>query len=241
MEIYVIRHAESELNRDRRFVGGRSSWCEINELGRRQARVLGEALTDRGIGFDAVATSTAVRTQQTARYCLEAMGMPPYSIAHYDPDFLEISMGAWEGQPRKEVYTDEALAKLRRDAWNFAPPQGESQREVARRMQRALARLVVAQPEGVERVAVFTHGFAIRCLLISMSPERRPQDILDLVIANTSINHLILDLPAGFDPNGDALSEGMFEEVAVNDIRHLYEAKVPCLDGTLNPDATTPE
>lgn len=69
MDLYVIRHADA---------GDREKWTgddvarPLTDLGRRQARALGEAFRRQGIALGAVVTSPFTRTWQTAGEFREA-------------------------------------------------------------------------------------------------------------------------------------------------------------------------
>lgn len=219
----LIRHAESELNRDRSRVGGRAPWCEINALGREQSRALGRRLAGEGVRWARVCSSTAVRTQQTARYCLEAMGESPWRIEPSSA-LLEQHMGAFEGQPRAAVYTPEVLAAVSPNPWGWAPPGGESQAECGARLRAWLEREVVGwEADGAARVAVFTHGLAIRCLLTDLF-GLDTLAVMKLAVENTSITTLV------HAHDGWAI-------MRQNDARHLADEGLEVLDSVHAPQA----
>jgi phosphohistidine phosphatase len=70
MDLYLIRHADA---------GSREEWQgddvsrALTPLGVKQAHALGEALSQRGISFDAILTSPYIRAAQTASEIMEAM------------------------------------------------------------------------------------------------------------------------------------------------------------------------
>src|SRR5207244_1461401 len=61
--LYLVRHGETDWNRERRFQG--TSDIPLNELGRAQSRALAQRLTDARL--DAVYTSPLSRAVETAR------------------------------------------------------------------------------------------------------------------------------------------------------------------------------
>ena len=63
MKLYVVRHGESESNRDKRFSG----WSQVHltEQGRRDAQRAGEMLA--GLHFDRVYASDLQRALETAQ------------------------------------------------------------------------------------------------------------------------------------------------------------------------------
>ena len=101
-----------------------------------------------------------------ARLLAEALGTP-----RLDPRLKEIHFGEWEGRS----YDDIGQAAL--DAWvaeplDFAPPGGESPRQMAERALDFLADLRAAGPAAAVVVA---HGGPLRALageLLGLPPER---------------------------------------------------------------------
>jgi broad specificity phosphatase PhoE len=221
MEIYLIRHAESELNRDRSRIGGRSSWCELNALGRAQALALGAELKGQGVRFDRVCSSTAVRAVQTTRLMLDGMGLWPGVLETF-PDIEEQHMGEWEGAPRLEVYTPEVVAHLDEHAWTFRPPGGESQEDCAGRLWRWLER--EARGARHERIAVVTHGMVIRGFLVqALGLDRR--GVVGIHVENTSITRV-------------APAEGGWEILSRNEVGHVERAGLERLTGAATPTET---
>lgn len=104
-------------------------------------------------------SSPARRCQELA----EALHVAP----RFDARLLEMHFGDWEGRPWA------AIERTEIDAWaanpcDFAPPGGESARQV---WQRAMEFVGSLRQSGVERAAVVTHGGVIR-MLLSTAPER---------------------------------------------------------------------
>ena len=88
-EIYLIRHGQTDYNRQFRLQG--RSDIPLNRLGLAQARAAHEAL--RGVHFDAVYASPLRRAVDTA--CIVS-GWPEEKI-ELDPRLIEIGFGIWEG------------------------------------------------------------------------------------------------------------------------------------------------
>lgn len=218
--LYFIRHAESELNRDRTNVGGTSSWCELNALGIEQAKSLGRRLARESMYFDRVCVSTTVRTQQTARYALQEAGWA-LSRMEYSDQLVEISQGIWEGKPRAEIMTPEVVEQMRTLGWLFRPPGGESPQDVAQRMEAWLTQEILPGPG--QHIAIVTHGFVIRsvwaaCLGYDI------KTLIETPIQNTSINTMVYSPDLGY------------RHVSLNDITHLQEDDVGRLSGKLRRD-----
>ncbi len=208
LDIYLIRHAESQINAHQHLIGGRSNDSPLSPLGEFQALWLGQRLREQEIKFDQIYSSTAVRAQQTAHITCRQMGYPLENIL-YSEKLLEIDQGDWQGQPREKIYTQETIAKINQDNWNFAAPNGESQRQVEERMyswvkENLLVSYDQAQPK---TIGLFTHGLAIKCLLrgiLGSNPAMTHKIVLD----NTSITKL-------------SYSNTGWHLVKVNDAAHL--------------------
>ena len=89
-KIYLVRHAESSWNRERR-VQGTCLEVPLSPTGEKQARLLGPRL--RALALRAVYSSDARRTLETAR---RALG-DDYPIEVSDR-LRELSLGEWEGR-----------------------------------------------------------------------------------------------------------------------------------------------
>ena len=72
MKLYLIRHGETDYNRNRRIQGQ----CDIplNDYGRKLAYQTAEGLRD--VPFDAVFTSPLVRAKETARIVMGERKLP---------------------------------------------------------------------------------------------------------------------------------------------------------------------
>ena len=206
LDLYLIRHAESEMNLNQHLIGGRSNQTPLSALGNVQALWLGRRLEEQKVLFDQVYCSTAVRTRQTAKIVCELINYPLEDIV-YSERILELDEGDWEGQPREQIYTAPILAEINSNNWNFTPPNGESQREVEERMYSWIEENLLAQPRERLIAGVFTHGLAIKCLLRGIL-ESKPGMTYKIELENTSITRL------KYDQNGWHLR-------TVNDTGHL--------------------
>jgi broad specificity phosphatase PhoE len=136
--ILVARHGETDWNRAQRWQGQADP--ALNELGREQARALGERLA--GEQLEAIYTSDLRRAHETAEIVGGMLGLPVTT----DPDLREIDVGTWSGLTREQIGERE---------WD-----GESQDAHSERILRAIRRIVAEHPEG--RVAIVTHGGSLR-------------------------------------------------------------------------------
>jgi broad specificity phosphatase PhoE len=184
----LIRHGESEVNvHDPPMIGGRSSWCELTPQGVAQARALGRWLREQQVPCDRVVASTAVRAQQTARYCMTEAGIALRRLRTF-PELEELSQGDWENHPRSAILTPETIALIEQTHWEFRPPGGESQADVHERAFRWIEREVLPSEGGC--VWAFSHGVVIKVLLAGIfGLERRTAWKIE--IDNTSITRLL--------------------------------------------------
>lgn len=184
LDLYFIRHAQSERNLASHLIGGRSEDSPLSPQGVEQAKLLAERLATEGISFDRIYTSPARRAHDTARIvCIRL----DYSLdkIFQDERLHELSQGDWEGQPRKDYHLPEVLAMMDADPFNFTPPNGESQKMVEERMYS-----IIEQLQGRDkRIALFGHGLAIRCLVRRIL-ESNPAHTYKMTTDNTSITRI---------------------------------------------------
>lgn len=189
LSVYLFRHAESEGNVQHHLIGGQSNHYPLTARGEHQSRLLGARLQSEQHHFEALYSSTAVRTQATAALATNNLNpIPPLQLRE---ELLELSQGEWEGQVRKDIYTPEQLSIVRSDPYDFRPPGGESQRDVETRMYSWLDEVVATHFREGERVSVgaFTHGFAIKTLVRGIL-QSSPIMTYRTIIHNTSMTVL---------------------------------------------------
>ena len=149
-ELLVIRHGETDFNRQHRFQGHAD--VPLNALGLTQAERLAARLADEQV--DALISSDLQRALVTAQVVAQALDIAP----QVQPLWREQCFGVLEGLEVAAVRRDHAVLWaqwLRYDA-DWAPPDGESVRSFHARVLRAVE-AIAAEHRG-RRVAVFTHG-----------------------------------------------------------------------------------
>jgi broad specificity phosphatase PhoE len=155
--IFLVRHGETEYNRQNRFNGRSNS--PLTDVGIGEARRHGQVL--REYDLDAldmrVVSSPLGRAIHTAELIGEEIGVSP-SIIEVDPRLTEISFGVWEGLTIDEIrsrYPGE-WENRHRNMWTYTMPEGESYAMVARRvgawLEDARGRLLVVTHGAVDRV-----------------------------------------------------------------------------------------
>ena len=151
-ELWIVRHGETDWNRERRFQGHADQ--PLNETGRAQARALAESVA--GDGISAVYTSDLARARETAEIVASRLGVEAVPL----PGLREIDVGEWQGLTWPEIeerFPDAAAAwRERGHGWE----SGESYAELGERVVAALRRIVTDHPG--ERGLVVGHGGTVR-------------------------------------------------------------------------------
>ncbi len=122
MEIYFIRHGQTNYNAQRRFQGQLD--IPLNETGRKQARKLRDVLTTEQVEFNALYSSPLCRAIETAE--IIAAGALEPRICEV---LIEIDLGEYDGRLESEIANDigaDNYAKWRRQNYIVPAPGGES-------------------------------------------------------------------------------------------------------------------
>jgi probable phosphoglycerate mutase len=161
--LYYVRHGETDSNVQQRLQGRRDT--VINERGRQQAAACGELLGDLfvqdGLRAEDLAyiSSPLRRARETMEILRQTLALDPH---RYDADerLMEISYGDWEGLtlPEIEAGAPGVLAQRENDKWDFAPPGGESYRDLSKRISEWYAGLT-------RDTVVAAHGGGVRVLM----------------------------------------------------------------------------
>ncbi|MDR1330702.1 MAG: histidine phosphatase family protein, partial [Tannerella sp.] len=195
IELYFLRHAETEYNAHNQFVGGRSNRLPLSENGRRQALSAGMFFKDNHVAFDRVFCSTAVRAQSTLELITDRAHITDNVVAYSD-ELQELSQGEWEGRPRNEIYTPKRLAEIKANPWHFKAPGGESQKETEERMLIFIERNII-RPYVDGCFLLIGHGVAFRCLLRGILGIK-PEMVYRILIDNVSLSKLRYDRSDGW-------------------------------------------
>ena len=184
--LLVIRHGETDWNRQHRFQGQID--VPLNELGLEQARRLGQRLADEPI--DLMIVSDLQRARQTAQAVADAQGQVSSVPPMIEPLWREQGFGILEGLDVPTIQHRHAglWAQWLRHEADYALPQGgESNTAFHARVMQALQALL-ARHAG-QRVAVVTHGGVLDMLWRSAigQPLGGPREC---EIPNTGINRL---------------------------------------------------
>ena len=210
LQVYLVRHGETEWNAARKIQGQSDS--PLTQKGIFQARQVAERVRNEGITH--VITSDLGRTRATAQIIADVCGCDVI----VEPRLRELHMGVLEERGLDNLSAnEESWRKQMVDGTpNGRIPQGESMTELAERMRSALDSCLDL-PAGSKPLLV-SHGIALGCLIstiLGLPPyaERR------LRLRNCSISRV--------DHQESAwLASGWIVEAA-GDISHLDQ---PALD-----------
>jgi probable phosphoglycerate mutase len=149
MSIYLIRHGQTNGNRDRIL---QTPDTPLSDLGHQQANQLAQAFQD--ISVENIICSDYIRTQQTAAP-LHAIQQSSFSL---QPLLRERSFGDLRGK---------AYADIDADIFDesYAPPNGETQHQFIERVN-LVWKFVLATYKNMQgSLVVMTHGLVLRELI----------------------------------------------------------------------------
>jgi len=154
--LIVIRHGETEWNREKRMQGTTDTL--LSDVGRAQAQALGRRLA--GHSFTALYSSDLSRARDTARAIAEHSGHEVVT----DARLRERRFGIFEGLTAAEIqslYPEEHARFVSRDP-EYEVPGGESARGFTQRCLGCLA--AIADHHRGEAVVVVSHGLVLDSL-----------------------------------------------------------------------------
>lgn len=202
-EIYLIRHGETDWNKERRFQG--QTDIPLNDNGRRQAKSLRESLKGK-LPFDRIICSDLCRARETAEIINEGSQSPII----IDPAFRELCFGKWEGMVFPDIKKEYPLeAKY----WSTAPhllhiSGGESLQEL---FGRVWPRFIYwTQLKDYRSMAVVCHGGTCGALLCGLL-NKPLSELVTYIHGNTALNVAELN------------ENGVYQMARVNDQSHLAD------------------
>ena len=145
--LILVRHGESEGNRDRTFT--QHTDVPLTVLGREQARATAQRIAKHYTPSRVVASPFA-RARQTAEIIAGVLAL----IVEVEPALREQSFGVFAGQPYEALLGDAAYHEGAR--WRWRPAGGESLVDVYDRAVPAFERLAGAHP--ADDIVIVSHG-----------------------------------------------------------------------------------
>ena len=151
-ELLLVRHGETDWNRERRFQGHADP--PLNEEGREQARELARRLAGEDIA--AVYTSDLLRALETAEILATALDAEVVALR----ELREIDVGNWQGLtwPEIEERHPDGAARWHRDGHGW--DSGETYEQLGDRIVAALREIASNHP--AQRIVVVGHGGTVR-------------------------------------------------------------------------------
>ncbi len=155
MDLLLVRHGQSEGNRDERLQG--TSDMPLTELGRDQARRLGRWWRRHGTSCDAAYCSPLSRAHETATIISNLADLPTPELL---PSAAEISAGSLENLTREEIVAAHPNFAERRlsSRGDFSAYGGESHDDVMARVHETLVLLYARHREPAHNVILVAHG-----------------------------------------------------------------------------------
>jgi probable phosphoglycerate mutase len=200
-ELVLIRHGETDMNRELRFQGQVN--VGLNATGHEQARRLAARMA--GEQADAVYVSDLLRARQTAEPIAGGLCLDPVP----ESGLREQHFGRVDGMRVDDIQREhpEAWAGWLRFDQDFAMPEGESTRAFHARVMDAVRKVLAAHPE--QTVVVVTHGGVLDMIYrtaraLDLSGPRQSE------IPNAGLNRI-------------RVRDGVFEILAWADTRHLAD------------------
>ena len=171
MILYLIRHGETDWNREVRLQGRVD--IPLNEKGRRLAEITSKGLQD--VSFDVAFTSPLQRAKETAQIIIRDRDIELIQ----EELLMEISFGKYEGYCySKENYNipDPEFVRFFTEPEKYQPPEGaESFCDVDKRAQAFWQKMLEDKKYQESTILVSTHGAMLRGLLriIKQTPLER--------------------------------------------------------------------
>lgn len=155
-KLYVLRHGETEFNKQNRYAG--TTDVKLNENGINQARNIAKSL--QKISIDIIISSSKKRALKTAQIINEYMDKH-IEVSDY---FVERNIGVFEGLTRQEV--ENKYPRL----WNrnilhekdSTEHEGESVNQVKHRVKKGL-KIILEKHRG-KNILLVTHGYVSRII-----------------------------------------------------------------------------
>ena len=180
MNLYLIRHGQTEFSRENRFCG--TSDPPLTADGQAMADAFAQAYAT--VTWDAIYTSPMLRARQTADALARSIGAQPI----IEDGLKEIAYGEWEGLTVDAVKArwPEAYAYWADDVASRGTPGGETAFHVAARAMRAVEAIRTRHESG--NVLLVSHKATLRiitCALLGLDVRLFRERIAQPVAAVT--------------------------------------------------------
>ena len=161
-QLVLIRHGESEWNKENRFTG----WIDIplSQKGEEEARSAGEKI--RGFKFDMAFTSVLQRAIKTFEIAAEVAGFN-HLLAEKDEALNERMYGDLQGLNKDECRQKFGVDQVHiwRRSYDIPPPNGESLKDTAARVMPYYHKRIEPMLKEGKNILVVAHGNSLRALV----------------------------------------------------------------------------
>ena len=179
MRVFVIRHGQTESNKNRRLMGHVDTPLKQRSI--TTTKSLSE--TFKSISLDKIFTSDLGRSFITAYYF--AKELDSLHLITASKKIREVDYGELTHMKKNYVIKHYPLYKKE---WNYVFPKGESYSQVRDRVFDFLKK---QETKGYDNILLVTHSGVIRCLM-TISPDKYPNP-LSLSLDHNTIYSLIVD------------------------------------------------
>lgn len=183
--VYVIRHGETDFNKDGRYSGRIDT--PLNAAGIAQAKQLAEKT--RGLNIEVIYCSPLNRAIETANLIKSQTNCEIIINNH----FIERSLGIYEGLTKDEAknkHPDLYTRNITR-IFDEAPPNGETINEVIKRVFIGLDE--IKKQNKFSNILISTHGFIAKVINKYFNSKISDQDFFDFSLANAEIKKYTLN------------------------------------------------
>ena len=191
MQMFIVRHGETDWNAERRVQG--QSESSLNDKGREQAAALKPWI--ESVGFDAVYTSSSQRTIQTAEILTGNMDLP---LQKRD-DIREICLGPWEQLLWSDIEQSSSseVTNFREFPHLFNLEGAETFGEVRQRGMRALHEIAQQHDDMQAKLLVVSHGALISAVLSGLASVCLSRLWKNPSLPNCSVSEISITKPTG--------------------------------------------
>ncbi|MDX1492184.1 MAG: histidine phosphatase family protein [Pseudohongiellaceae bacterium] len=164
MKIHLVRHGETDWNKERRIQGHAES--NLTALGQQQAKSLQSVFN--AIDIARVYCSSSQRTRQTAANIFAEK--PVETI--YSDELKEIFLGPWEAQLYEDIRSiePESMHHFWHEPHKFNVDGAETFTELQLRGKNKFDEIVRTGTSG-EEIAIVSHGAMIKAILCALEPR----------------------------------------------------------------------
>jgi 2,3-bisphosphoglycerate-dependent phosphoglycerate mutase len=171
--LVLLRHGESQWNLENRFTGFKD--VDLSENGVKEAIKAGHLISQAGIKFDQVFTSTLIRANRTAELALDEAGQSDLiaQMVRHD-DLRERDYGDLTGQNKDEARAEfgEDQVHIWRRSYDIRPPGGECLKDVVEnRVQPYYEKNIKPLVDEGKNILIAAHGNSLRAMLIILGQE----------------------------------------------------------------------